>query len=355
MKIYYYISGHGFGHISRSGNIIKRLLSEDFIEEIHLVSTRISFIDFQHPKLKLKPLKLDVGISQKDSLSIDLDSTKNELLQFEKTKSSLLKEETKYCKEHQISLILTDSSSFPITLALEVGIPSIFLGNFTWDFIYRNYAKVDPYFGNLSDQLEVEYGFATEALLLPFSCPMPPFIEQTNIGLVGRKPNLSKEMARKNFGFKDDITYILLSFGAYGLEGHRLETENLPKNIQLVAYGVPGIQNDGILVPEVSHYPDLVAASDFVCTKPGYGILAECYYAKTPILYTDRGDFIEYLYLVNALDLYFRSAYLNLEKIISCEFDAVLATMRTVDGMTPKLELKPDGEEDVVRHLLEYT
>ncbi|XDD47453.1 glycosyl transferase [Leptospira sp. WS39.C2] len=355
MKLYYYISGHGFGHISRSGNIIKRLLNEEFIEEIYLVSPRTSFIDFKHPKLKLRSLKLDVGIAQKDSLSIDLDSTKEELIHFEKSKSFLLKEETKFCKDNKIALILTDSSSFPITIALETGIPSIYLGNFTWDFIYRNYAKKDAYFGNLSEQLEVEYGFATEALVLPFQCPMPNFLEQTNIGLVGRKPTLLKEEARQILGFREDTTYILLSFGAYGLEGHTLNTDHLPKHIKLVANGVPGIQKEGILVPEVSHYPNLVTASDFVCTKPGYGILAECYYAKTPILYTDRGDFIEYLYLVSALDLYFRSAYLSLEKIISCEFDEALTYMRTVDGMTPKSELKTDGEEDVVRHLLEYT
>lgn len=354
MKLYFYISGHGFGHISRSGNIIKRLLAAEFIEEIHLVSTRISFLDFTHPKLKTRDLKLDVGVSQKNSLSIDLQTTKEELQDFEKNKTRLLKEETEYCKKNGITLIVTDSSSFPITIALEAGIPSVFLGNFTWDFIYRNYSKDDSYFGNLSDQIEVEYGFATEALILPFFCPMPSFLESTNIGLVGRKPTLSKLQARQKFGFRDDTTYILLSFGAYGLEGTKLQTGNLPKSIQLVAYGVPGIQTEGILVPEVSHYPDLVAASDFVCTKPGYGILAECYYAKTPILYTDRGDFAEYIHLVNAMDLHFRSAYIDLPRIISCQFEEVLTLINTIDGMTPKLELKTEGEEDVVSHLLEY-
>ncbi|TGM81354.1 glycosyl transferase [Leptospira mtsangambouensis] len=354
MKLYFYISGHGFGHISRSGNIIKRLLEEEFIEEIHLVSTRISFLDFSHPKLKTRNLKLDVGVSQKNSLSIDLQTTKDELIDFEKKKTQLLKEETEYCKKNKIGLILTDSSSFPITIALETGIPSMFIGNFTWDFIYQNYAKDDSYFGVLSEQLQVEYGFVTEALVLPFSCPMPPFLESSNIGLVGRKPNLSKLQGRQKFGLKDDITYILLSFGAYGLEGTKLQTENLSKSIQLVAYGVPGIQSEGILVPSVSHYPDLVAAVDYVCTKPGYGILAECYYAKTPILYTDRGDFSEYIHLVNALDLYFRSAYIDLSRIISCQFEEVLTLINTIDSMTPKLELKTNGEEDVVSHLLEY-
>lgn len=354
MKLYFYISGHGFGHISRSGNIIKRLLKEEFIEEIHLVSPRISFLDFTHPKLTTRNLKLDVGVSQKNSLSIDLQTTKEELIDFEKKKTQILKEETEYCKKHKIGLILTDSSSFPITIALETGIPSMFIGNFTWDFIYLNYAKDDSYFGTLSEQLQVEYGFATEALVLPFFCPMPPFLESSNIGLVGRKPTLSKSQARQKFGWNENTTYILLSFGAYGLEGTKLQTENLPGSIQLVAYGVPGIQTKGILVPEVSHYPDLVAAADFVCTKPGYGILAECYYAKTPILYTDRGDFSEYIHLVNALDLYFRSAYIDLSRIISCQFEEVLTLINTIDFMTPKLELKTDGEEDVVSHLLEY-
>lgn len=88
MKIYFYISGHGFGHISRSGNIIKRLLQSEFIEEIHLVSTRISFLGFTHTKLKTRDLKLDVGVSQKNSLSIDLQTTKEELKDFEKTKTN---------------------------------------------------------------------------------------------------------------------------------------------------------------------------------------------------------------------------------------------------------------------------
>ena len=45
-------------------------------------------------------------------------------------------------------------------------------------------------------------------------------------------------------------------------------------------------------------YEDLVAAVDVVVTKPGYGIIAECIAAGTPMLYTSRGDFREYDLLV---------------------------------------------------------
>ena len=41
-------------------------------------------------------------------------------------------------------------------------------------------------------------------------------------------------------------------------------------------------------------YEDLVAASDVVVTKPGYGIISECIANGAAVLYTSRGHFIEY-------------------------------------------------------------
>lgn len=355
LRIYYYISGHGFGHISRASSIIEEMVNQDFISEIHIVSLRSSFLNIKNDKLKYREKKLDVGVSQKDSLSIDLDQTKSELIHLENEKTILLKSESEYIKQNKINLIITDSGSFPISIAVEVGIPSIFIGNFTWAFIYRNYARDDSFFSDFADRIEVEYTFATEALVLPFHCPMPHFLERTNVGLVGRRPNLSKVEARKKFHFANDLTYILLSFGAYGLEGKSLQTSNLPKHIKLVAFGVPGLQNEDILCPEVSHYPDLVTAVDFVCTKPGYGILSECYFAKTPILYTDRGNFAEYPYLVAALEDGFRCIYLDQDQIISCQFEEVLRSFESKDFGNKSFSFSEFGEKEIANRLLEYT
>ena len=41
-------------------------------------------------------------------------------------------------------------------------------------------------------------------------------------------------------------------------------------------------------------YEDLVRAVDVVISKPGYGIISECVANDTALLYTSRGDFIEY-------------------------------------------------------------
>ena len=47
-------------------------------------------------------------------------------------------------------------------------------------------------------------------------------------------------------------------------------------------------------MPWTNHaYADLVAASDVVVSKPGYGIVSECIANDTPLLYTPRGRFAE--------------------------------------------------------------
>ena len=49
-------------------------------------------------------------------------------------------------------------------------------------------------------------------------------------------------------------------------------------------------------------YVDLVRAADVIVSKPGYGIVADVIRHQVPLLYTDRGDFAEYPYLVKTLE-----------------------------------------------------
>ncbi len=56
-------------------------------------------------------------------------------------------------------------------------------------------------------------------------------------------------------------------------------------------------------------YLALLAACDAVLTKPGYGIVAEAARQRTRLLYTDRGDFPEYPWLVRWMEEHVPAAY----------------------------------------------
>ena len=64
-------------------------------------------------------------------------------------------------------------------------------------------------------------------------------------------------------------------------------------------------------------YEDLVAASDVVVTKPGYGIISECIANDTAMLYTSRGHFVEYDVLVKEMPRYVRCAFIDQDSLLA--------------------------------------
>ncbi|TGK05185.1 glycosyl transferase [Leptospira langatensis] len=332
IKISAYISGHGFGHISRSLEALSNILLLRPDWSVRIISPRgeefARSLDDKglwgrvKDRFSFESEKPDVGIIQRDSLGMDLEATKSEIEIFRKNKESFLDKQTKSLRAETPDLIWSDSSSLPFCLSSSLHIPSLFLGNFTWDFIYSKYE--DPIFRSFSQELKEEYENCDLGLVLPLSCPITSIRNTREIGLLGRKPNLDKESARRYYGFEEGIQYYLFSFGAYGIDPTQFDWKNWdPSKKRIVVGGVEwkGENHLGLVSIPKCHYPDLLRACDFVLTKPGYGILSEAYFAGTPVLYTDRGDFPEYPYLVKELGSKFNSAYISHNNIYSFHWD----------------------------------
>lgn len=349
MTLAFFVSGHGFGHISRSLEIIKELLNQS--ASVHLFSSRLEFLDgFMHPNLKVTNLSTDVGIIQNNSIDMDLEKTKQSIILFEKNKENLKSILQSNLLEISPDLVVSDSSSLPLAVSHKLKIPCFFLGNFTWDFIYNHYSSRDSFFGNYSKILESEYNLCDRGFILPFHCPTEsiPFREYT--GLVGRKPKRHREEVRSELGFLESKKYILLSFGAYGLDPSLFAFENKHPSIEIVISGLVGFETSAVKHIHSIYYPDLLTACDAVLTKPGYGILSEAYFANTPILYTDRGDFIEYSYLVASMKKFHKSEYLSHSDLYSLNLHTFMENL-AVKKIEPK-EVLWDGTNDLVKRFL---
>ncbi|HNB99272.1 MAG TPA: hypothetical protein PLS71_13585, partial [Leptospiraceae bacterium] len=73
MNIAYYVSGHGFGHISRSYEIILALLEHKKVDKIFVNTTRKDFVKDKKENLVFREIATDVGIIQEKSISMDLE------------------------------------------------------------------------------------------------------------------------------------------------------------------------------------------------------------------------------------------------------------------------------------------
>jgi len=95
---------------------------------------------------------------------------------------------------------------------------------------------------------------------------------------------------------------VLASFSGFGLSLPVEELQRSKDFVLLVAEREP---------PLGLRYEDLVAAADVVVSKPGYGIVSECAANRTALLYTSRGNFIEYDVLVDGMPGLLRSKFIS--------------------------------------------
>jgi UDP:flavonoid glycosyltransferase YjiC (YdhE family) len=304
-SLLYYITGHGYGHAVRSCQVIWNLKERCPELTVHVRSTIPEWL-FEHPLYPVEQSSqaLDVGIVQDDSLQMELGPTLDACENLHSRIPSLIEQELTFITKHNISLIIGDVPPLCFEIAARAGVPSVAITNFSWSGIYRGFLHDVPEFLPLIEEMENFYRKTTLALTLPYSCAVEIYPAQERIPFITRSSALDRREARERFGIPNLATVVLLSFGGHGLKRLRLDRLKQQKEFFFIGTG-DTLRNEPnlLILPNAQRrYVDLVRAADVIVSKPGYGIVADVIRHQIPLLYTDRGDFAEYPYLVKALD-----------------------------------------------------
>lgn len=327
IPVAYFISGHGYGHAVRSGQVIRRLKEACPDLEFHVrTAARPSLLlDLPFP-VSYEEKPLDVGILQSDSLEMKLEETLHACRKLHERIPELIEENLAFIEQRKIRLVVGDIPPLCFEIARRASLPSVAIGNFTWDWIYRAYLPALPAFLPLIDEMQSCYRKAALALCLPFSCDMGIFPNQQPIPLISRISSLDKIEARKRFSLPAAARVVLISFGGFGLG--RLPWERLKRLDDLIFVTTgEGYKADRklLFLPEAqAHYEDLLRAADIVVSKPGYGIVSDVISHRVPLLYTSRGDFPEYPFLVQALKQWATCEFIPQEELLAGEISPYL-------------------------------
>ena len=283
---------------------------------------------------------------------MDLDGTLRACQSLHKSVPRLIEQETNFVREHQIRLILGDIPPLCFEIAMRASVGSVAIANFTWSEIYRAYIKNCPGFKPLIEEMEGFYRNATLALTLPYPCGMDVFPRQEPIPWVARTSPLTKQEARKSFRLPQSATLVLLSFGGLGLE--RFPWSNLQKMSEFffvtTGKSKQEINNVRFLPGAQRKYEDLVRAVDVVVTKPGYGIVADVISHQVRVLYTNRGEFVEYPHLTRALNEYATAEFIPQDRLLSGNLVPYLTRLLSKKENWPAVRL--DGAEIAAAKIL---
>lgn len=325
--IVFYISGHGFGHASREVEVINQLepalRASGSTASIILRTAADPWLLDRTLRVPVErmPATVDTGIVQIDSLHLDEAATFREARAFYAAFDARARDEAGLLRALGARLVVSDIAPLGFEAAHRATIPSLGIGNFTWDWIYEGYPDHAPREGMVISTIRVAYRKATRALRLPMHGGFETFPVVEDIPLIARHAARGRDDVRRALGIARDRPAVLASFGAYGVSrmpdgapdcvpAWTVVVSDRTLQAGTAPDGVLGIHEDALYAQGL-RYEDLVGAVDAVLTKPGYGIVSECVANGTAMVYTSRGRFAEYDVFVEEMPRYLRCAFIS--------------------------------------------
>ena len=290
----FYVSGHGFGHAARVQAVVEALLQDaSWTVEIRTSAPRWFFQRLLSERCTLASVQLDPGVVQQDVFHHDPRATRRAWAALLDNAEGLAEQEASHLRASGCSVVLGDMVPLAFAAARAAGVPSLAMGNFTWDWILEDYLDQEPALAPVIRQIRRLYGMAGQYLRLPMSHQTDVFARQRTVDLVARGCHASSDALRSRLGLTRDHVLVLFCFGGVGFDDVNLG--QVPRFPAVRCVWDRGESRPDLLLsvsPE-THYPDLIRAADVILTKPGYSIIAEAMAGGTPLAYARRTGFRE--------------------------------------------------------------
>ena len=339
--IRYYITGHGLGHASRSCQIVNTLHRRHPQLSVEVVSTAAPwfFRGFLDKSIPVRPLALDFGVLQQDSLVMREAETLRAYRDFLPERQRLVAQEAVSLRAEGVKLVAADIPAAAFAAAAAAGVYSVGISNFTWDWIYAGLVEGRGGYDDVLNSLTEDYRQADLLLRLPFHGEESVIRAVEDQPLVARVSAYEKGEIREKLGIPNGFRVGLISFGGFGLKEFDPSPLRKLKDWIFLSETLPdGAPANLRPLPAGDYaYPDLVRAADVVVTKPGYGIVSECLVNGTACLYTGRGDFREQALLIEGLRRYGRAREIGNDDLRRGNWGAALEDVLTQPEATEEL------------------
>jgi UDP-N-acetylglucosamine transferase subunit ALG13 len=293
------------------------------------------------------PTEVDTGCVQENFIQVNFEKTFQKLERFFSLNDKRIAAETRWLKENEIDLVLTDASSLPLKACKALGIPSILICNFIWHDIYSHFPGSEKWQG-LLDALKEEYAQAT-LQILPQCHIVNDIIDRTEeVGFIARKGKTIKSHLEQVFGisFKDK-TIVFIYLGDMGAQSVAWENIKSLKDVIFITRDpLPKNLPNLFVLDENFLYQDLIASSDIVFTKAGYSTLATAFAHGKPVLSCSREHFSEFTAMQNYLHQKQVGFIMASEKFFACDWEEDIRKVRNL-SIDEKVPL--NGEDAVMK------
>lgn len=355
MKVLAVISQHGFGHLAQAAPVLNTLRGLEPGLELTIWSgldatalqSRIEG-PFEH-----RQESADVGLIMHDAMRVDLAASHAAYQAFHADWAPRLGREVAWLREQAFDRVFSDVAYLPLAAAGQAGIPGVALCSLNWVDIARAYLTGMPGMAAIFEQMQAAYDAAAMFLQPTPSMPMPQLARRRQIAPISMLGRNRREELLHRMVLSPDTRLALLGFGGIGYQGQgRLpeiedsvwlapdnwQTEGSAERADLIPFSRTGMT-----------FLDLLASSDVLITKVGYGSFVEAAAHAVPVLYLDRPDWPETPYLAAWLAEHCNAIPLDEATLFS---DRLSENLQILWQQPRKTAIQIAGAEQAARQLL---
>lgn len=296
--LYLAVSGHGFGHAGQIAPVVNGLRERlpDLRVVIRSAVPPEILISLFGPHVDIVAGSPEPILQMRGPLDVDVEATWREYAAYHCRLKSWIDQEKALLRSHKADVVVADVPYPPIQAAQEIGIPAIALCSLNWADILDHYLPDDA--GNahqIVSQIRACYAQATCFIAPSPAMTMPQLPNRQTVGPIARLAAVEPGVTRAQIPGAQGKRMVLVTMG--GIAGNS-NGPDYPR-LQGVQWIVPGqaapSERGDITALGMLDLPflDVLASSDVVVTKPGYGTIVEAACHGVPIVYVARDDWPE--------------------------------------------------------------
>ncbi len=323
--LYLAITNHGFGHATRAAAVaaeIRRRMGDNLTLILTTTAPRSVLEAYLGEGFIHRPRALDVGVIQSDSITMDLPATLAQLTAIQQRAKSTIVSEANWLKQNRVDLVLADIPPLAAPIAKAAGVPCWMMGNFGWDFIYRDFG---PEFDGIADWIGECFVQCDRLFRLPFHEPMSAFSNIEDVGLTGVSPRHAQAEMIDRFELQDvpKEKRVLMTFGGLGLD--RIPYENVERfpEHRFLCFDLkaPDYLNLVRVDDRLYRPVDFMEICGCIISKPGYSTFSESCRLDLPIISIMREGFAEAPILLEGLQDYAYHQIITPEDLFQGDWD----------------------------------
>ena len=292
--IAFYVSSHGFGHMTRCLAIMEELLETTahqfyVASGVHQNSFARTYLARYSERIVYKDIRTEVGLVNKEnSLQVDIPRLEQELTAFVSEWDTVVAEEVAILSDLPVACVISDISVIGILVGERLGVRNIGITNFTWCEQYEHLSLSETIISRFREV------YAKLDLLIEYDLMLPVYdlaVPRKQIGFIARKFNPDRIAAiKEQYGPSIFITC-----------GKSANLDNIQiDNYEGTIFVTSGIKITASADATIVQLPvetfdthNYLAASDIVIAKAGWGTISEALLSRSNLVLIEREGVLE--------------------------------------------------------------